>query len=164
LEDTAFPEPFPALGDELLRRASEVTHAMSEVLKRREKSPNDASLLLEYERLREDGERIQRELQKLSEQGAAYVKSQFGITEDDLTRIAQANWPVFGSEYSTSEIQGVPSTANLDELVAHGYDALMSVVNREWLDKQSPLRRQWQARHNSSAAFPQFGDRYRRID
>jgi hypothetical protein len=112
---------------------------MSEVLKRREKSPNDASLLRQYERLREAGKHIQRELRELSEQEAAYAKSRFGITEEDLTRLAQANWPAFGSDYSTSEIQSVAPTWNLDELVAQGYEALVAIADREWLNEQSHL-------------------------
>jgi hypothetical protein len=139
MEMNAFPTPAPNLDEELLRQATANTHAIAAVLKRLEKAPADATLRLEHERLLKEGARIQGLLKEQEERAVAILKSEFGFDQEDLERFEHSRYPKAGNEYWNAEIQQFPSTPNLDELVAEGYDRLIRLVDQDWLRSQSHL-------------------------
>lgn len=68
------------------------------------------------------------------------LKLEFGIDEEWLRRFEEAQRPEFGEDYWNSDIQQVPSTVRLEDVVAAGLEQLLPIVNAEWLEEQSRLR------------------------
>ncbi len=115
-------------------------HAIAGVLKRLEKSPSDAALRQEHDRLVKELKRIQRALRKAEKRDLLRLKAEFGIGEEFLRELEQKSLPAFGDEYRNEQIQRVPSTHNLDELIAYGVEALTPLVDPEWLRAQSKFK------------------------
>lgn len=113
---------------------------MASVMKRAELAPGDAKLTQEYEELQAELAEVQRALNRATEEGIAFLKSEFDIDEAFIERLEQSRLPEFGNEFWSSQIQSVPSTSKLEDILAYSYERLMPHVDRDWLRQQSAFK------------------------
>lgn len=151
--DSAFPiNPSDPLDrtDELIQQASAVTRAIANVFKRIEAAPGDHNLELEFERLQGELARLQDEIKEEDRRAVAFLKSEYGVDEDWLQRFQATFRPAFGNDYRTADIQRVPSTVRLEDVVAHGYERLIQIVDPAWLREQA--RGKYRLQYDASAS------------
>ncbi len=109
-------------------------------MKRWEKFPNDPAVRAEYDRLQHELSTVDEALKAEQQRGLEYLKLGFGIDEEWLRRFEEAQGPEFGKDYWNSDIQQVPSTVRLEDVVAAGLEQLSPTVDADWLREQSQFR------------------------
>lgn len=109
-------------------------------MKRWEKSPNDPAVRAEYDRLQQELSIVSAALKAEQQRGLEYLESEFGIDEEWLRTYEESQRPEFGGEYWNSDIQQVPSTVRLEEVVAAGLEQLLPTVDPNWLQEQTQCR------------------------
>ncbi len=140
IRSDTFAFELPDRTDMLIQQASQLTRAIAAVVKRWEKSPDDPAVRAEYDRLQQELSTIHEALKTEQRRGLEHLNLEFGIDEEWLRRFEEAQRPEFGRDYWNSDIQQVPSTVRLEDVVAAGLEQLLPTVDADWLQEQSRLR------------------------
>ncbi len=102
--------------------------------------PENASLEAQIAQLRSELAHLEQALREEDRKGTEFLKSEFGIDDEWLRTFTKAEIPRLGNDYMTADIQRVPSTFQLEDAVAYGYERLMSIVDQDWLHAQAAFR------------------------
>ncbi len=140
LRSGAFALEPPNSTDKLIDQASKLARAIAAALKRLEKSPKDPELRAELDRLQQELSTIDAALGAEQRRCLDHLKSEYGLDEEWLRQFEESQRPKFGKDYWNSEIQQVPSTVRLEDVVAAGLEQLLPAVDADWLKEQSLLR------------------------
>jgi hypothetical protein len=139
-EEMNFEDDLPKNLDDLIALGSATTRAIAEVIAGLESEPSNAVLQTRYSELHQRLSQIQEAFERESQLAVESLKAEFGVDDKWLEEFENAQRPVFEKDFWNSDIQRVPTTVKLEDVVANGYERLMPLVDKEWLREQANFR------------------------
>ena len=135
-----FEDHLPQEIDDLIKLASATTRLIAAAMAGLESDPSSLELRNRSSELQQELRQIHEAIERESALAIESLKAEFGVDDEWLAEFENSQRPDFAKDFWNSDIQRVPSTVQLEDVVASGYERLMTLVDKEWLREQARLR------------------------